>query len=132
MLGLRLSAGVAGRDDIRSVAFCWWPLLAVACTRGVWVARELARRCVGQRGVSLRLCGGVGVNHRLLSAFRVGHAEALDSLFTQVIASLVDKDVVRVSRISQDGVRVRVGAGTGSFRREERSNSSCSARLASM
>jgi hypothetical protein len=44
----------------------------------------------------------------------------LDRLFTQVIASLVDKEVVKVSRISQDGVRVRVGAGASSFRREAR------------
>jgi hypothetical protein len=33
---------------------------------------------------------------------------------------LVEKGLVKVSRISQDGVRVRVGAGAGSFRREER------------
>jgi len=44
----------------------------------------------------------------------------LDQLFTQVIASLVDQGVVKVSRISQDGVRVRVGAGASSFRREEK------------
>lgn len=36
-----------------------------------------------------------------------------------MIASLVDKDVVRVSRVSQDGVRVRVSAGGESFRRRE-------------
>ena len=33
---------------------------------------------------------------------------------------LVDQQVVKVSRISQDGVRVRVGAGAASFRSEER------------
>ena len=60
----------------------------------------------------------MSVNHRLLSDFCTDHGEALDQLFTQVIASLVDKDVVKVSRISQDGVRVRVGAGASSFRRE--------------
>jgi hypothetical protein len=41
-------------------------------------------------------------------------------LFTQVIASLVDQGVVGVSRISQDGVRVRVSAGASSFHGEER------------
>jgi Transposase DDE domain len=66
------------------------------------------------------LCGGVTVNHRLLSDFRVDHSAALNELFTQVIATLVDKKLVRVSRISQDGVRVRVSAGSNSFRREER------------
>jgi hypothetical protein len=62
----------------------------------------------------------VTVNHRLLSDFRTDHAEALDGLFTQVIAALVDKGVVKVSRLSQDGMRVRVGAGKKSFRREGR------------
>ena len=61
------------------------------------------------------LCGGVSVNHHTLSDFRVGHAEALDALFTQVIASLVDKKLVKVSRISQDGTRVRACAAPAVF-----------------
>ena len=56
-------------------------------------------------------------NHAF-SEFRTDHADALDDLFTQVLVTLVDKDLVRVSRISQDGVRV--SAGSGSFCREER------------
>jgi len=90
-----------------------------ACIRGIGSARELARRC--EESAAFRwLCGGVTVNHRLLSDFRGDHGAALDELFTQVIASLVDKELVSVSRVSQDGVRVRVSAGAGSFRREER------------
>jgi Transposase domain (DUF772) len=89
------------------------------CIRGLGSAREPARRC--QESAAFRwLCGGVTVNHRLLSDFRTDHGPALDGLFTQVIASLVDQDVVKVSRVSQDGVRVRVSAGASSFRREER------------
>jgi len=57
----------------------------------------------------------VTVNHRLLSDFRGDHGAALDELFTQVIASLVDKELVAVSRVSQDGVRVRVSAGRAVF-----------------
>ena len=60
------------------------------------------------------------MNHRLLSEFRTDHGAALDELFTQVIASLVEQELVSVSGVSQDGVRVRVSAGAGSFRREER------------
>jgi Transposase DDE domain len=56
----------------------------------------------------------------MLSDFRTDHGEALDQLFTQVIASLVDQELVSVRRVSQDGVRVRVSAGGASFRREER------------
>jgi transposase len=109
--------GVAGRDasDPQLLVALW----LYASIRGLGSARELARRC--EESAPFRwLCGGVTVNHRLLSDFRTDHGAALDELFTQVIASLVDKELVSVSRVSQDGVRVRVSAGASSFRREER------------
>jgi transposase len=114
---IKAREGVAGRDatDPKLLVALW----LYACVRGIGSARELARQC--EENVAFQwLCGGVSVNHRLLSDFRTDHGEALDQLFTQVIASLVDKGVVKVSRVSQDGVRVRVGAGASSFRREER------------
>jgi transposase len=114
---IKAREGLAGRDatDPRLLVGLW----LYASIRGIGSARELARRC--EESAPFRwLCGGVTVNHRLLSDFRTDHGDALDELLTQVIASLVDKEVVRVSRISQDGVRVRVSAGAGSFRREER------------
>jgi len=114
---IRAREGQAGRDatDPRLLVGLW----LYGCTRGIGSARELARRCEESAPFGW-LCGGVTVNHRLLSDFRIDHADALDELFTQVIATLVDKKLVRVSRISQDGVRVRVSAGSSSFRREER------------
>jgi transposase len=114
---IKAREGVAGRDttDPRLLVSLW----LYGCIRGIGSARELARRC--EESAPFRwLCGGVTVNHRLLSDFRTDHGAALDELFTQVIASLVDKGVVSVSRVSQDGVRVRVSAGADSFRREER------------
>jgi transposase len=116
-LPIKAREGVVGRDATDpQLLVSWW---LYACVRGLGSARELARQC--QENAAFRwMCGGVTVNHRLLSDFRTDHAEALDGLFTQVIASLVDKGVVRVSRISQDGMRVQVGAGKKSFRREAR------------
>lgn len=58
------------------------------------------------------------MNYHTLNDFRVGHEQALDELLTHVLAALVAKDVVKVSRISQDGRRVRASAGTSSFHRE--------------
>jgi transposase len=109
--------GVCGRDstDPRLLISLW----LYAATRGVGSARELARLCTESRPYQW-LCGGVSLNHHTLSDFRVGHAKALDELFTQVIASLVDKGLVKVSRISQDGTRVRACAGASSFRGEQR------------
>jgi transposase len=115
--GIEAREGVAGRDatDPQLLVALW----LYASTRGIGSARELARRC--EESAPFRwLCGGVTVNHRLLSEFRTGHSQALDDLFTQVLVTLVDKNLVKVSRISQDGVRVRVSAGSNSFRREER------------
>src|SRR5271170_3533806 len=114
---IRAREGIAGRDatDPRLLVGLW----LYACVRGIGSARELARRC--EESAPFRwLCGGVSVNHHLLSDFRCDHADALDALFTQVLVTLVDKKLVRVSRISQDGVRIRVSAGSNSFRREER------------
>ena len=114
---IKAREGVAGRDetDPELLVSIW----LYACIRGIGSARELARRC--EDSTPFRwLCGGVGVNHRMLSDFRTDHGAALDQLFTQVIASLLDQELVSVSRVSQDGVRMRVSAGAGSFRREER------------
>jgi transposase len=113
---IKARAGEAGRDatDPQLLVALW----LYACIRGIGSARELARRC-RESAPFQWLCGGVSINYHLLADFRTGYGAALDDLFTQVIASLVDKDVVRVSRVSQDGVRVRVSAGRGSFRRRE-------------
>jgi transposase len=114
---IKAREGQAGRDatDPRLLVGLW----LYAAIRGIGSARELARRC--EESAPFRwLCGGVTVNHRLLSDFRTDHGAALDELFTQVIASLVDQGLVGVSRISQEGVRVRVSAGASSFQREER------------
>ncbi len=114
---IKAREGVAGRDatDPKLLVSLW----LYACVRGIGSGRELARQCQ-ENAAFPWLGGGVSVNHRLLSDFRTAHGKALDQLRTQVIASLVDKEVVKVSRVSQDGVRVRVGAGASSFRREAR------------
>lgn len=112
---LKARAGVAGRDatDPALLVALWlW-----ASVRGEWSARELARLC----GVDVTyrwLCGGVTVNHRMLGEFRTGHADALDALFTRVLAALAHKGLVSVERVAQDGMKVRASAGAASFRRE--------------
>lgn len=114
---IKARQGQAGRDatDPRLLVALW----LYAATEGVGSARELARLCTDSRPY-LWLCGRVSLNHHTLSDFRVGHGAALDALFTQVIASLVAQNLVRVHRISQDGTRVRACCGASSLRRKER------------
>lgn len=86
-----------------------------AATAGVGNGRELDRLC-REHDAYRWLCGGVGMNYHTLNDFRVAHEAALDDLFTKVLALLLHHDVVTVTRISQDGTRVRASAGVGSFR----------------
>jgi transposase len=114
---VRSVEGQVGRDatDPRLLVALW----LYASTQGVGSARELSRLCQEHRSYQW-LCGGVSVNYHTLSDFRVGHGQELDALLTQVITILVDKDLVKVWRISQDGTRVRACAGKSSFRRRDR------------
>lgn len=114
---IQARAGVRGRDatDPRLLVALW----LYATIRGVGSARELARLCLESRPYQW-LCGGVTLNHHLLSDFRVDHGVALDGLFTRALAALVDRGLVKVKRISQDGTRVRACAGASSFRRRGR------------
>jgi transposase len=114
---IKAREGEAGRNatDPRLLVSLW----LYAATDGVGSARDLARLCTDSKPYQW-LCGGVSVNYHTLSDFRVGHGAALDELFTQVLASLLDKQLVSVHRISQDGTRVRACCGASSLRRKER------------
>jgi transposase len=89
-----------------------------AATEGVASARELDRLC-RESDPYKWICGDVSVNYHTLSDFRVGHKEALDDLLTQMLTVLIQAQVVSVERIAQDGTRVRVSAGAGSFKRRD-------------
>jgi len=66
------------------------------------------------------LCGGVSMNYRTLSDFRIAHVAMLDLLLAQGVASLVEAGLVTPDTLAQDGLRVRASAGAGSFRRRKR------------
>lgn len=63
------------------------------------------------------LRGGVDVGYHTLSDFRSQRSDVLDKLIPQVLAMLMKHDLVDLSRVAQDGTRVRASAGAGSFRR---------------
>ena len=93
-------------------------LWLLATARGVGSARGLARLC--ESDASFRwLCGGVGVNHRLLSDFRFNQGALIERLLAEHVASLSIAGLIDLGEIAQDGVRVRAGAGAASFRRRK-------------
>jgi transposase len=114
---IRSREGRAGRPaiDPKILVGLW----LYATIDGVGSARELDRLCYAHDAYRW-LRGGVSVNYHTLSTFRVGHRAALDALLTQSITVLLDKQVVTLNRITQDGTKIRASAGVRSFRREER------------
>lgn len=87
-----------------------------AVSEGVGSARQLSRLC--ERDDAYRwICGGIEPNHHTLSDFRVAHGEKLDELLSQILAALMSRGLVKLTRVAQDGMRVRASAGAASFRR---------------
>jgi hypothetical protein len=86
---------------------------------GVGSAREVARLCTEHRAYRW-ICGGVPVNYHTLSDFRVEHGPALDEVLTQTLAVLMERKLITLQRVAQDGLRVRASAGSGSFRRKKK------------
>jgi len=111
---------VAGRggapaiDPAILVALWLW-----ATIDGVGSAREVDRLC--ERDDAYRwICGGVGVNYHSLADFRTEHEAWLDAQLSRSIASLLDRRLVTLNAVAQDGLRVRAHAKAGSFRRREK------------
>ncbi|MFX6213907.1 IS5/IS1182 family transposase, partial [Acinetobacter baumannii] len=81
-------------------------------------ARALERLCESH-DVYRWLCGGVSVNYHTLADFRVGCADLLDRLLAEHLAALAEVGLVDLSKLAQDGVRIRASAGAASVRREQ-------------
>ena len=93
-------------------------LWVYATSEGEGSAREIWR--LTQLHAAYRwLCGGVEVGYHTLSDFRSRRGEVVNALITQVLALLLQQDLVDLSRVAQDGSRVRASAGASSFRREQ-------------
>jgi len=116
-VGIKAVEGAAGRpaiDPAILVALWLW-----ATVDGVGSAREVDRLC--ERDHAYRwLCGGVGVNYHTLADFRTAHAQWLDAQLTRSIASLLERKLVTLNVVAQDGLRVRAAAKAASFRRQQR------------
>lgn len=107
--------GGVGRSPIApEVLLALW---LFATLEGVGSARAIAR-LTDEHDAYRWLCGGVSVNYHTLADFRVGHGNLLDELLTSSVASLLSVGAVKMTRLAQDGMRVRASAGSKSFRRK--------------
>jgi len=111
---IEVTKNIAGRSAIApEILVALW---LQATLDGIGSARELNRRCKTDIPY-LWLLGNVSVNYHTLSDFRVKHGEFLEKLLVDTVASLIDRGLVPLETIAQDGMRVRASAGSSSFRR---------------
>ena len=114
---IRAVEGVAGRPalDPQLLISLW----IYAYSEGVSSAREVSRLCEYHPAYQW-LTGLQPVNHHDLSDFRVGHRDALDKLFIQVLGLLSAEGLITLERVMHDGTKVKACAGADTFRREEK------------
>lgn len=109
--------GVAGRTPVDpKILLALWMFATV---EGISSARHVARLCERDLGY-MWICGGVGVNHRLLSEFRSTNPEFFDEVLSETVGTMLAQGLVKLDTVAQDGMRVRASAGSSSFRREDK------------
>jgi transposase len=111
---IRARQATAGRDanDPRILLALW----LYATIDGVGSARQLDQLC--QEGLPYQwLAGGVSMNYHSLADFRSEHVAVLDGLLTHGVAALLHQGLIELTRVAQDGMKVRASAGQASFRR---------------
>jgi len=90
-----------------------------ATVEGIGSARALERLCA-YHVIYRWICGGVGVNHSLLSAFRIDSGAFLDQLMTRTLAALIEEGLIDLDEVITDGTKVRASASLTSMRRKPR------------
>ena len=105
----------AGRAAIDPrILFALW---LYATLDGVGSGREVAR--LSQEHDAYRwICGGVSVNYHAINDFRSSNEVLMDELLTDNVAALAAVGAISLTRVAQDGMRVRANAGAASFRRQ--------------
>ena len=89
-----------------------------ATADGIGSARALARMCE-HHTIYRWICGGVGVNHTMLSEFRLDSGEFLDRLLTSSLAALMKEGLITLDEVITDGTKVRAAASRSSMRRRQ-------------
>jgi len=105
--------GKAGRSLLSPCMMLTLWLYAIS--RAVGSAREIARLTTTDVAFSW-IVGDLRISHHKLSQFRVGHGEALNTLMTEILAVLMEKGLITLETVAQDGTRTRASASAPSFR----------------
>ena len=113
LLEAKAFEGHQGRDQtsVRMLLTLWLYAISVNVGSG----REIERR-LGSDPAFQWIVGDKRVGRTTLNEFRVSHPKALEKVFTDVLGVLMNKGLVSLDLVAQDGTRVRASASSPSFR----------------
>ena len=105
--------GHQGRDQtsVQMLLTLWLYAISVNVGSG----REIERR-LGSDPAFQWIVGDKRVGRTTLNEFRVSHPKALEKVFSDVLGVLMNKGLVSLDLVAQDGTRVRASASSPSFR----------------
>lgn len=113
LTGAKAFEGHQGRDQtsVRMLLTLWLYAISVNVGSG----REIERR-LGSDPAFQWIVGDKRVGRTTLNEFRVSHPKAIEKVFTDVLGVLMNKGLVSLDLVAQDGTRVRASASSPSFR----------------
>ena len=112
---IQATEGVAGRPAIDpKILLTLWLFATLKNISSSRVIEEYIK----EHNAFKWICGGVNVGYHVISDFRSEHGDQLNDLLVQSVAVLSKNGIISLEKVSQDGMRVRANAGSGSFRRE--------------
>ncbi|MCB0392816.1 MAG: transposase [Bdellovibrionales bacterium] len=89
-----------------------------AISQGVISARQISKLCEDHRGF-IWLAGGNTISHHTLSKFRSQNSDLFEDLVIQSIAMLVNKELINLEEVAQDGVKIKANASTATYHRKK-------------
>jgi transposase len=116
LMGVRSKKGCPGREhnDPRLLVALW----LYAYSEGISSARQVSRQMEYEPALRW-LTGLEAINHTTLSEFRTAHQEALNDLFTELLAVLDTAGLVDLEQVMHDGTKIQAQGSGSSFRREK-------------
>lgn len=107
----------------RRILFTLW---LYAYSEGIGSGRHIAK--LSKRDDIYRwIVGGVNINYHTIDDFRSQNGEKLDKLFIQCLAVIMKDLNIKVTRIGNDGTKIRAKAKRDSFKKEAKIESYLSA-----
>jgi transposase len=108
--------GGSGRASINpKVLVALW---IYAISEGVTTASKIAKYC--KENIAYKwICGNISVQRHVLAKFRSKNADLFEDLILQSVVLLLDRDLITLKQVAQDGTKIQASAAKSSMKRKK-------------